>query len=414
MEYFLILLFTILFFYLSYKNFQYSLFLFLFFLPTYLLRFKIFNIPTTLLEIMLAIIFVNWILKYKNIFFIKLKTFYKSNTIFFLGIILFILSSTLAIFISSNFRSALGEWKAFYIEPVIFFIILFTSQKTKKDLENLFFALILSGFITSLLAIYQHFTGFLVPYSFWENHETYRVTAWYGFPNAVGHFLAPLFAISFYLIISNFKKNNFKTIISILFIPLSFLAIFFAKSTGAIIGILASIFFLLIYYKKTRIITIIFSLIVLTIFVFLPMSNPIKEELLFQDRSGQIRLNMWGETSEFLKTEPIFGAGLTSYTEKIIPFHGQVNGENIEIFHHPHNIFLTMWVNLGLFGLFSFVILNLYCIYKYFKNKNHLTFFILLSLISLLVMGLVDSPYIKNDLAFIYWFLFSLFFIKYE
>lgn len=414
MEYFLILLFTILFFYFSYKNFYHSLFLFLLFLPSYLIRLKIFDIPTTLLEIMLAIIFVNWILKYKNIFFIKLKTFYKSNTIFFLGIILFILSSTLAIFISSNFKSALGEWKAFYIEPVIFFIILFTSQKTKKDLENLFFALILSGFITSLLAIYQHFTGFMVPYSFWENHETYRVTAWYGFPNAVGHFLAPLFPISIYLLISNFKKNNFKLIISLLFIPLSFLAVYFAKSTGAIIGILASIFLLLFFYKKTRLFTIIFSAISLIIFIFIPMNNPIKKEILFQDRSGQIRLNMWDETWEFLKTEPISGAGLASYKEKIIPFHGQVNGENIEIFHHPHNIFLTMWVNLGIFGLTSFIIINLYCFYKSFKEKNILKFFAFSTLSCFLVMGLVDSPYIKNDLAIVYWFLISLFFIKYE
>jgi O-antigen ligase len=363
---------------------------------------------------MFLIIFINWILKFKNNILTKIKYFYKQNKLFFYFLIIFLISATIAVFLSSNTKSALGEWKAFYIEPIIFFIILITSIKTKKDLENLFFALVLSGLITSILAIYQHFTGFLVPYSFWENQNTYRVTAWYGFPNAVGHFLAPIFPISIYLLISNFKNNQFKLIVSLLFIPLSILAVYFAKSTGAIIGILATLFLLLLYYKKTRLFTIIFSVISLVIFIFIPINNPIKQEILFQDRSGQIRLNMWNETLEFLKTESIFGAGLSSYSQKIIPFHGQVNGENIEIFHHPHNIFLTMWVNLGIFGLISFIIINLSCFYKSFKEKNILNFFAFTTLACFLVMGLVDSPYIKNDLAFFYWFTLSLFFIKYE
>lgn len=414
MDYILIFLFSILFFYFSYKNFYHSLFLFLLFLPSYLIRLKIFDIPTTLLEIMLMIIFINWILKFKNNILTKIKYFYKQNKLFFYFLIIFLISTTIAVFLSLNTKSALGEWKAFYIEPIIFFIILITSIKTKKELENLFFALVLSGLITSILAIYQYFTGFLVPYSFWENQNTYRVTAWYGFPNAVGHFLAPIFPISIYLLISNFKNNQFKLIVSLLFIPLSILAVYFAKSTGAIIGILATLFLLLLYYKKTRLFTIIFSVISLVIFIFIPMNNPIKQEILFQDRSGQIRLNMWTETWNFIKTEPISGAGLVSYKEKMIPFHGQVNGENIEIFHHPHNIFLTMWVNLGIFGLISFIIINLYCFYKSFKEKNILNFFAFAILSCFLVMGLVDSPYIKNDLAFFYWFTLSLLFIKYE
>ena len=414
MQYLIISIILLLFFYISYKDFYKGLFLFLLITPVYLIRFKILNIPTTLLEIMFFIIFINWILKFKNNILNKIKNLYQKNKLFFYSIIIFLLSSTIAILISLNTKSALGEWKAFYIEPIIFFIILITSLKTKKQIENLFFALILSGLITSIFGIYQHYTGFFVPYSFWENNETYRITTWYGFPNAVGHMLGVLMPISIYLIISNFKKNNFKTIISLLFIPLAILTIFFAKSTGALIGILASTFLLLIYFKKTRLITLIFSFIAFSIFIFLPINNPIKQELLFQDRSGQIRLNMWNETWQFLKTEPLSGAGLTSYSQKIIPFHGQVNKENIEIFHHPHNIFLTMWINLGFFGLISFIFINLFCFYKYFKDKNHLTFFVLLSLVSFLIMGLVDSPYIKNDLAFIYWFLITLFFIKYE
>ena len=34
------------------------------------------------------------------------------------------------------------------------------------------------------------------------------------------------------------------------------------------------------------------------------MNKPIKQELLMQDRSGQIRINMWGETTGTLTRQP--------------------------------------------------------------------------------------------------------------
>jgi len=53
----------------------------------------------------------------------------------------------------------------------------------------------------------------MVPWEFWENRNTYRVTGWYGFPNAVGLFIAPLIPLSLYLLkknIINLKKRNWK------------------------------------------------------------------------------------------------------------------------------------------------------------------------------------------------------------
>ena len=118
----------------------------------------------------------------------------------FIAIFLFLLAATISIFTSINIRAALGEWKAFYIEPILLFLVLITALKTKKQIDTILFALILSGFLTSLLAIYQKYTGWYVPWEYWENHYTFRVTGWYGFPNGVGLFLAPLWPLALYLI----------------------------------------------------------------------------------------------------------------------------------------------------------------------------------------------------------------------
>ena len=163
-----------------------------------------------------------------------------------------------------------------------------------------------------------------MPYSFWENQNTFRVTAWYGFPNAVGLFLAPLIPLAIYLIKQ--KLTFISRILSLIFVPLSILAIIYAKSTGALVGLAAGIGFLLLMYKKTRwpAVTICF-LGLLSLFSFSGLSK-IKQELLFQDRSGQIRIGIWNETWQFLKDNPLSGAGLASYMEKIKPYHTTVNG----------------------------------------------------------------------------------------
>ncbi|HBU07417.1 MAG TPA: hypothetical protein DEB09_05035 [Candidatus Magasanikbacteria bacterium] len=471
------ILFTVyclLFTYLAWKNFPWGLYLFFFLLPTYLIRFNIGPLPTTLLEVMLWIITIIWLIKYHSHIIYHITHTTKQNKILFIGIAVFLLSATVSIFTSTDVRSALGEWKAFYIEPIILFLILITTfnpknyppeqtqldQKIKRSkdqfsvrssdlpifrssiINHIIFALILSGLITSVLAIYQHFTGWMVPYAFWQNQNTFRVTAWYGFPNAVGLFLTPLFPLAIYGLKESIKNKSFnlfpteygipyyigtifqsliKIILYSLFLILSPLAILYSKGTGPLIGLVAGIGILLLFYKKTRWPTVILSLICLSsLFSFSSLSS-LKNEVLLQDRSGQIRLSIWNETWQFLKDNPITGAGLASYQEKIKPYHTTVNGEGIEIFHHPHNIFLTMWINLGLLGLASFIgiLVSLFLIpcltgrqaYSLFKKNENIPiiqYFLTASLTTIIVTGLVDSPYIKNDLSILFWLLPAL------
>ncbi len=452
---FIILLF--LFFLISWKNLVWGLAVFFTLLPTYLIRFHIGPIPTTFLEILFWILFFVWITKQtkQGSLISNVKLHFSKHPTLFLALSLFLAGATMAIFFSSNLRSALGEWKAFYIEPVLLFFILIQTIKTKQQVHLILKGILFSGFITALLAIYQHFTGWLVPHAFWANRNTYRVTAWYGFPNAVGLFLGPLVPLALYLLTERWKKiqetsykkqanlnhkspnlnwlwkleiGNWKLFVScVLYLGILsalILAIIYAKSTGTLIGIAAGTGILLLFYKKTRWPAVLLGLAGLVVLFILPANNPIKAELLAQDRSGQIRIQMWGETVELLSDYPITGAGLASYSEKIAPYHTPVNGERIEIFHHPHNIFMTMWVNVGLLGLvgFMWVLVFFYRLGVHlWKLKigncqpkadppwaEKLGIFLMSSMTVILVSGLVDSPYIKNDLAMLFWLIVGL------
>lgn len=484
-------------------RFRLALGLFFFLLPTYLIRFDIGPLPTTFLEVMFGILVIVWLANRVMIegkpitnlqsLISNLQSFFSHNALLFTSIALFLLGATISIFTATDLRAALGEWKAFYVEPIVLAMILFFEFKNEKaewggkrletgdwrlkltrnvspsnnqqslisNLESfIIFALVLSGLTTSILAISQHFTGWMVPYDFWEKGNSFRVTAWYGFPNGVGLYLAPVVPLAIWFIFQTlplFKNkrseirdqrllmnergeetdsqspiSNLQSFASSLFLLTAPLAIFYAKSTGALVGLAAGIGFLLLMYKKTRWPTIIIGLFLTAMITLPPLVGlsalgggglegvhevsrleKIREELLFQDRSGQIRLSIWAETWEFLKDHPIRGAGLASYDERIAPYHTQVNGENIEIFHHPHNLFLTMWVNTGIIGLVGFIGIIVSCImYRITSIKKSASSFLdqtlFATFITIVVMGLVDSPYIKNDLAILFWTIIAL------
>lgn len=407
----LYILFSLFFLLITWHRFSHGVFLLFLLLPTYLLRFSIGPLPVTLLEIMIWIVCIIGVAKHARHIEESVVTLFRKHAVFTIGTILFLLGATISLFTAVDLREAAGAWKAFYIEPFILFLVLYFARESLIPTSDIVLPLLLSGLGTSLLAIYQHFTGWMVPWAFWENGASFRVTAWYGFPNGVGLFLAPLVPLALYEVFQHWfsaREDDWGVgrfgrwivgIVSLLVLICAPVAVFFAKSTGGLIGILAGFGVFLLYYKKTRWPTVGMCVVALLALVTLPALASIRTEVFLGDRSGQIRVAIWKETITFLKDRPLLGAGLSSYDERIAPYHTLVNGEGIEIFHHPHNIFLTMWVNLGLLGLIGFITILVGLYTKGLRSAPTLVAVITV----ILVTGLVDSPYIKNDLAVLFW-----------
>jgi len=406
------LIYFIFFTLITWQRFSYGVFLLFLLLPTYLLRFSIGPLPTTVLEGMIWIVCIVGLIKHARHIEESVITLFRKHTLFTVGTLLFLIATTISVFTATDLRAAAGEWKAFYIEPFLLFLILLFAKDTLKIKADILLPLMLSGIATSLLAIYQHFTGWMVPWAFWGNGASYRVTTWYGYPNATALFLAPLIVIAMALVWQRFSREEKEDwgvghveqmivfVSSGVLLLLGPLAIVYAKSTGGLIGIVAGVGMLLILNKKTRWISIAIGVISLLGLLSIPSLHIIREEVFFQDRSGQIRLSMWQDTLHLLQDRPLLGAGLASYDERIVPYHTTVNGEGVEIFHHPHNIFLTMYVNTGLLGLIGFVLMIIGMFFSIGKRYGY-WLLVCVALVTFIVTGLVDSPYIKNDLSVI-------------
>ena len=435
----LITCYLLLFAYLSLKNLKWGIYLIGALLPTYLIRFTILGIPATLLEGMIVILFIIWLVKEKvslnplvwieNIKEQGAKS-KEQNAIphtLRLPIVLLLAASTISVFVSPDLRAALGIWKAYFIEPLMFLLIFVYNVKTTDEIKKVIRCLGLTVLAIGVFAIIQKLTGALIPNPFWAAEATRRVTTFFGYPNANALFLVPIILLTVGNLISDFliKVFSFKfLVLSFLIIVLGTLTIIWTQSAGGLIAVIAGIIALALMYKKIRLSVLLLILILTTMAVFSPMVKSEISKTLVQISSThlplnasdfQIRAQQWRETLAMLADTPIFGAGLAGYQTLVAPYH---QNPHVEIYLYPHNFFLNFWTETGLLGLISIIwILIVFFALIYKAQKKQPTIWTLITasaMMALLVQGKVDEPYFKNDLAILFWIIVGIVIVLYN
>lgn len=380
-------------------------------LPSYLIRFSIWEIPTTFLEGMLIIVIAIWIWKRRSAI---LNLFYLPRSWFIL-ITLLLIAATVGIFISPDHQSAFGIWKAYYIEPILFFFIVLDLLKYSHiTKEKIFRVLGVSALVVALFAIVQWIFQIGIPIP-WDIER--RVTGVFEYPNALALFLGPVIVLSWFECVREHRNKNhlgWKWFwVAVNFFGL--IAIVLAQSEAAVAALIITAFLILVLQKKTRLYTIVFSIFGAVLLFSFPLTqNYLMQKFTFQDSSEQVRVSQWKETVELLKDHPVFGVGLSGYPIALKPYHRAVQ---YEIFQYPHNIILNIWVELGLLGLIGFVWLILLIFHSISTQAgswdpahNTPIFFIFFEMTT---HSLVDVPYFKNDLALLTWILFAIFLYDY-
>jgi len=130
----------------------------------------------------------------------------------------------------------------------------------------------------------------------------------------------------------------------------------------------------------------------------------------FFGRAG--RLELWSATLQMLSHSPILGAGPSGFADRVAPYW---NANHPERFIDPHNIVLNFWVETGVLGLVAFAWL-LVLVFRtswqgWTKSEAEwrpIFLGVLLAMVAIVVHGLVDVPYFKNDLSLEFWALVSL------
>jgi len=205
---------------------------------------------------------------------------------------------------------------------------------------------------------------------------------------------------------------------------------------------------------------------------FAPTRQKVMEKATLSDLSGEIRKQQWRETWQMYRDNPemfLLGTGLAGYQEAIKPYHqpgifynferdpdfrrkivifdDKYRAEHwqpVEVYLYPHNIILNFWTELGLLGMLLFV----WMVVKFYvmgmkvlsfrgaqatkesrftgdgaestrsprslpvarddKGEKLIVLGLMGVMAVMLVHGLVDVPYFKNDLAVLFWVIMAM------
>lgn len=375
-------------------------------LPLYLVRFQIGPLPTTLLEMLFVVLVATMLLERVGVGGMRpLRLDLARLRPWFWPCGLLLAAGVVSVAIAPDLRAALGLFKAYLVEPLLFFGLL-VSVTDETVRRNVWRALAVSGAVIAAAAVLQ---PILAPQTLWEGT---RATAFYPYPNAVGLFLAPIIVLATGVALASTPSvlplRKGEKLILIVVTILMFAAIVAAQSEGAIIGAAVGLLALLWLQPKLRMVAILIALLGGVALMLAPgsLQSTVLQKLTLRDWSGTVRRITWGETVEMLKDRPLTGAGLAGYPIVMRAYH---KATAIEIFQYPHQIILNIWSELGLLGLvaFGWILITFFRLAGRDESRPYGRIAIA-AMIALLVHGLVDVPYFKNDLAFLFWIIVAL------
>lgn len=361
-------------------------------IPSYIIRFDLAGIPTTLIEILIYLVFLFYLLTQWN----KINSFVKSKVFLFAS--LFVISGLVGAIIDPNLRDGFGLFKGYFIDGVLLYILIGATGE-KESIKN---ALIASGTLVALSALVVSRT---TPEGRLLDLDALS-------PNYLAMFLTPIFVLGAFQLQNYFAHNKHKYLLAIS-LAIMLWAIVLTGSRGALIGIMFALIYSIYAFYKDKLskrsltkLSIALSAIALvavvaTALVFAPDWSDHSRKA----TSSNVRFYIWSTTIEIIKQNPILGVGLSNYqnyfsdlTKDMVNYPEFISPQALS----AHNIYLNLYATSGLLGLFAFAA---FVIGSKFWRKDQAAG---VALVSVLAYGLVDTPFFRNDLALLFFVIMIL------
>lgn len=382
------------------------------FAPAYVLKLRIFDLPANFLMLWIFLfwlIFFIFLVLNKSLiqFLTPIRNWGKTTLIF---ITLFFLSGIIGFFYNGASLEKLGQFIVLFLQPVsLFFIAGYIFKKFPDSKHYLLNAVYFSLALAGLLAFLQYFSLWGLPKTFWGNSvEPKRAISFFIHPNFYALWCAPLLAFllpDLGLRVKNFKKDWVKILLWT--IGGAGLILSLSRSGWLGLGIAILVYLIIAADKKIRKLAGIIMVVLVIVIISIPNLRWRFALPLYGEKSAVSRLSLWNTGLKGIKESPLFGLGLTGFSqnwERLNTDPGLTEPHNF-----PHNIFLNFWVETGILGLFSFIGLLWLFIYQGLKSRQNIfKLGVSLFLITMVFQGLIDNPYFKNDLSIIFWIIMSL------
>ena len=373
-------------------------------MPLYVVRWHIGPLPTTLLEnltLLTATLYALTVWRYRGP--LPRRTPYE------IPIALLLLAGIIAIFVAPDHRGALGIFRAYVVEPIVIYYVAIAVLGSPSTLQSVLAAWAVSAVLFALLQMVTFFNALLNG----GLHPGHAAAAFGINPNQVAMYLEPLIGVAAGLALFTRGRQRWAAVavLSIL-LPAELTTL----SRGGLLALaaLALVAILTVRQPLMRLGVIALTSIGAVALSQLPLiSSRIAHALDPVEGTFYNRERIWVSTFSMLHDHPVFGAGLNAYQIVMAPY--RLADSNIPPEQYPHNLWLTVWTEMGLLGLFAFVYVLAGLAVQPWRALRKATGFnrallwgLGTAFLMIAVHGLVDSPYWKNDLSLEFWTLAAL------
>lgn len=367
---------------------------------------------------------------------------------FFIPIFVFVLAATLSIFVAYDKVSALRYYREEIIDPLLYVVLALYCLRSRNDVARLLLAMLSTGLMVALIGMIQ-FIFFRSTLQL-EADGVRRVHAMYGSANSIGLLFDYVLPIGFAWIVaqSPFTLNTWafwkKRLCAVAVCLPMLYVLFLTQSHGAWIAIaVAAIFIAALSLRKRRVLLIALPIFLILLGLALFLYYGRITTFIFDTHidvhhvsTTTKRLYLWRSALDMIHVSPWFGYGMDNwlchYSLNNICFTPQLHHYLIArdpITHvvtdlkfepnlsHPHNIFLHVWVSIGIFGLLAFIAVLILFAWLFIRmlrklraNETReswllqwLTIGAGAAMLAAMVQGQVDSAFLEQDLAFCFW-----------
>ncbi len=379
--------------------------------PLYVWRFSIGGLPTNFLMIanfvVIAVGLVMVLREQQNVKQKLKNIFVQLGRPLLFAIGLFGVASLISLFAFGLSGEKVAQWVVLYAQPLaIFFLIRYFNIDGKWNEHFRTAAYVIVG-MAGALALIQYFTLLTLPPAWWGNaNEPKRAIAFFAHANAFGLFVTPLLA---WLIPHVVEKIRAKNLILPLLWALGVAGVFLSLSRGAWLGLIAAIaIYAIVSANKKVILGFILAGVVLSGVVAAVPNLRYRVLLPFHgEKSTVARFSLWDTAGKMIKDNPVLGKGVNGFSNNWDRYNTDAG---LEHYNFPHNLLLNFWVDLGLLGAVSMILIIVLSAIRGFLRRQSNTFALglLLFIVALVVHGLIDIPYLKNDLALVFWIALAL------
>jgi hypothetical protein len=371
--------------------------------PAYNIRWKLGPLPTTLLEIAILASIAAFVFETARD---RRQIDWRSP--FVLPGLLFVLAGAIAAVTAPSLMHGAGLYRAYILEPMLFAIVLVNVIRTPRRVLMVVVALAAGAAVAGLANSIVVLIGLLN--GSYDVRETPPVVI-YSTANAVALYVVPIIAVAGSLAL--FARGR-ERMLGIGFFVIGVVVTALSFSRGGYLALAAVVAGLALSHGR-RLILLGLGVLFGGALAFVP---PISHRILIETQNvyGNTvfsRLELWSAAVKLLEHRPILGAGLSGFQERVAPYYARA--QTSANFIDPHNIVLNFWVETGLLGLIAIVWIFVTAFRVSWRGWRrggpdwqpyHLG--VLLAMVAVVIHGMVDVPYFKNDLSLEFWTLIAI------